>query len=171
MRMLLLALLCALQATAAQPTPQTEPPAQIVISTKSLKIGPGDTLLLDIKLVNRTGRVLDCTSIVRESGLNEAFAYDVRKQDGKQVLRYPDRLNSGMAAAKPCAVRPNSSLDLGTPDLMRIFQMQEPGSYTIQVRKTFLYYETYDLIANHAKLGSEHTPLTESNVLTINVER
>jgi hypothetical protein len=128
---------------------------QLIFTPNHIAVMPESDIELSIEWVNNSDHILNCSTGWLTGGINEWFTYDVRRSDGKALQRRDRGLPQYEPSPPPCCLNPGTSGLLEVGPLVKAFDMQQPGVYTVRLSRPDL---------NH--LGRL---LGTSNILTITV--
>ena len=126
-------------APTAAPAQDTKPPVEVILSPDNITVAPNSDLVLSLKWINHSCERQFWGLAEFSAGIIEGYVYDIRTSDGKPVPRIPGKEKEkaftypSTGSEAGAVLMPGESVDTVVPGLMRAFQMNSPGVYTIQI--------------------------------------
>jgi hypothetical protein len=117
----------------AQTAPSSVQPFSITISGPTEEVRAGKSVEIKIRLTNTSNHELNLP-IFHASGMNISYNYDVRDNSGSLV----EKKNKGqrsMGSSTQRVVEPGESVE-DASIISRVFDIDRPGQYVIQVSRT-----------------------------------
>jgi hypothetical protein len=130
-----LILLCAGTTTWCQTT-TAHAPFSITISTESAEVKAGSGVHLKIQMTNTSDHDVNCSGSP-SNGLDRAYRYDVRDEDGKpaaKIARKHPEIGESFSFW-PCSIKPGQTASAAGGLITVLYDLTRPGRYTIQVSR------------------------------------
>ena len=113
-------------------------PVELVLSPDRVTVTPNSDLELSIEWINQSRNALQCDFPETRSGIDERYEYEIRRSDGQPVSRIPGKEKEknrdfSWSGADYCRLMPGASEGFVVSGLMKAFEMNRPGEYTVQV--------------------------------------
>lgn len=127
---LLIVVVASCQSSAAQQ------PFSITISAEQAQVKVGSSVNLKIQMTNTSNRELNCGG-APSNGLDRAYRYDVRDENGKAVpkiaKKHPEIGET--FGVWPCSIKPGETASAAGGLISVLYDLTRPGRYTIQVSR------------------------------------
>ena len=136
--------------TLTQPTSSFSVGSEIKVAMTITNITSGDIFWSDVVSTDKDSRYRGFHFLLMKDGKEVETTFFHRKISGRQRQGDPDEVDNGDAMLLP---KPPGIMFAITLDLKRLYQIAEPGKYTLQV----------------ARIVEDNKTIVHSNTITLNV--